>query len=1008
MLTGHIATISYTPAKGTAVGTYTNGFYGDNLRIMAGQKNVTINYDLKEKTSGALFILEIQESYTVTWKNWDGTVLETDEDVPYGTLPSYDGETPTRVEEGITYTFDGWDPEVAEVTADAVYTAKFTSSVNTYTVTFNANGGTGSMDPMSFSYDEEKTLTANAFTREDYHFIGWNTQQDGSGTTYTDQASVKNLTTENNVTVTLYAQWTQNPVWTVTFAANNGTDAQTTQSVPEAIAAQLAANTFSYEGYRFSKWNTKADGSGTDFAADAYVTLYADLTLYAQWTAVSYEIRYELNGGALADGVTNPANYTIESSAVTLNNPTKTGYTFVGWTGTGLTEPSSSVTIPAGSTGNREYTATWTALSYEIRYDLDGGALADGVTNPEIYTIESGAITLNNPTKTGYTFAGWTGTGLTSATQTVTIPAGSTGDREYTATWRANRYTVAFSANGGTGTMDPMSFSYDEEKTLTANAFTREGYHFLGWNTQLDGSGTTYTNQASVKNLTTEDNATVTLYAQWTQNPVWTVTFIANNGTADQTAQSVPDSVETALAANTFSYEGHSFSRWNTSADGSGTDYADNASVTLNADLTLYAQWTVNTYTVTWKNYDGTVLETDENVPYGAMPSYDGEEPVHEPEEGVSYVFDGWDPEVTKVTGDAVYTAKFTGSVNTYTVTWKNYDGAVLETDENVPYGAMPSYDGPEPTREDPEGRLIYTFVGWDPAVTAVTGDAEYTALFTSDGRIYQIKVTSNEYGTAYALPEEGQTGTEVTLFATPKANCQFVKWVVVKGDVTVNDDKFVIMYSDVEIQAVFEAIENPFDMEVTIYNIMDNGKKGAPEDIADTHLDPTLILMSVEHETSGKFNGGFTVHPKEYQIKTTVTFANEVPDISSALYEVIAEGLPKLVSSAGKEDNKYLLTSNAWINSEGGITLNLIWTDKNRVPDNEVYVFPLPEDEIGAYKMDPWGKKEYLIFHTYDICMRWLGDDGLCSGYERCFHKELPYIYDKNKIRYGYDWQQP
>ena len=345
--------------------------------------------------------------------------------------------------------------------------------------------------------------------------------------------------------------------------------------------------------------------------------------------------------------------------------------------------------------------------------------------------------------------------------------------------------------------------------------------------------------------------------------------------------------------------------------------------------------------------------------------------------------------------------------IPTYTVTWKNYDGTVLATDQ-VPLGSIPVYKGETPTREDPEGRVVYTFAGWEPEVTEVSGPVEYTAVFTSADKIYQVKVTSNEYGTAYAIPTEGPAGTEVTLFATPNDNCQFVKWQVVKGDVTVNDNKFVIMHSDVEVQAVFEVIENPFDMKVTINNIMGTGTKGAPKDISKTHLDPTLILKSDVHETSGRFNGGFTVHPGEYQIMSIVTFANEVPDISSALYAVLAEGLPKMVSSARKEDNKYRLTYNAWINNEGGITINLIWTDRTWNPDNEVYVFPLPEDEIGAYKMDPWGNKEYLIFHTYDICMRWLGDDGLCSGYERCFHKELPYIYDGNKIRYGYDWGQP
>ena len=178
--------------------------------------------------------------------------------------------------------------------------------------------------------------------------------------------------------------------------------------------------------------------------------------------------------------------------------------------------------------------------------------------------------------------------------------------------------------------------------------------------------------------------------------------------------------------------------------------------------------------------------------------------------------------------------------------------------------------------------------------------------------------------------------------------------------------------------------------------------------DINRTHLDPAIILKGSENETSGKIDDGITVRPGTKQIKTTAAFANKVPEISGARYEVLLEGLPKYVSSAGKSDNKYRLTYNAWINDKRSeITINLIWTDRTWKPD-EQYAVPLPEDEIGAYKIDPFGNKEYLLFHTYDICMSWLGNETLCSGYERCFHKEVPYIYDGNKIRYGYDWAQP
>ena len=166
---------------------------------------------------------------------------------------------------------------------------------------------------------------------------------------------------------------------------------------------------------------------------------------------------------------------------------------------------------------------------------------------------------------------------------------------------------------------------------------------------------------------------------------------------------------------------------------------------------------TEETYTVTWVNEDGTVLETDENVAYGTMPEYNGETPVKAGDAQYSYTFKGWAPEVSEVTADITYKAVYEQTVNEYTVTWKNWDGTVLLAN-SVPYGTVPTYSGEQPVREG-DAEHNYTFSGWTPEITAVTGDAEYTAVFTENINTYTV-VWNNWDGTELERDENVSYGT--------------------------------------------------------------------------------------------------------------------------------------------------------------------------------------------------------------------------------------------------------
>lgn len=139
-----------------------------------------------------------------------------EEDYLKGTMPSFKGSTDKAPDDGYRYTFTGWSPEVVVAEEDATYTAQYSATARVfYTITFNANGGEGSMEPQRFEVGVDTALNTNAFTRENYNFIGWNTAADGSGATYADEGAILELTGD----MTLYAQW---QFWNGWFTDVNG------------------------------------------------------------------------------------------------------------------------------------------------------------------------------------------------------------------------------------------------------------------------------------------------------------------------------------------------------------------------------------------------------------------------------------------------------------------------------------------------------------------------------------------------------------------------------------------------------------------------------------------------------------------------------------------------------------------------------------------------------------------------------------------------------------------
>ena len=454
---------------------------------------------------------------------------------------------------------------------------------NTYTISFNGNGKTGgSTASMSMTYDTAKNLTANGFTKTGHSFNGWNTKSNGSGTSYKNKQSVKNLTSANGATITLYARWT--PIkYTVKYDANGGSGAPGNQTKTYGVALTLSSTKPTRTGYTFSKWNTKADGTGTNYNSGAKYTGNANLTLYAVWTPITYTVTYNANGGSGA-----PGNQTkTYGVALTLSStkPTRIGYTFSKWNtkadGTGTNYNSG-----AKYTGNANLTlyAVWTPITYTVTYNANRGSGAPG-NQTKNHGVD---LTLSSirPTRTGHTFVKWN-TKADGSGANYNSGAKYTGNANLTlyAVWTPNKYTVKYDANGGSGAPGNQTKNHGVDLTLSSTKPTRTGYTFSKWNTKADGTGTNYNSGAKYTG-----NANLTLYAVWT--PIkYTVKYDANGGSGAPGNQTKTYGVALTLSSTKPTRTGYTFVKWNTKSDGTGTNYNSGSQYTGNANLTLYAQW---------------------------------------------------------------------------------------------------------------------------------------------------------------------------------------------------------------------------------------------------------------------------------------------------------------------------------------------------------------------------------------------------------------------------------
>jgi uncharacterized repeat protein (TIGR02543 family) len=383
------------------------------------------------------------------------------------------------------------------------------------------------------------------------------------------------------------------------------------------------------------------------------------------------------------------------------------------------------------------------------------------------------ALSINTFSYTGHTFSGWNTAANGSGTSYADGSSYSFGASvTLYAQWSADFFAVTFSANGGSGSMTAQS---DNTTTaLSANSFTYSGYTFSGWNTQANGSGTSYAGGASYG-----FGASVTLYAQWAID-VYTVTFDANGGTGSMSSES-SSSPET-LSTNTFTRSDYTFSGWNTQANGSSTAYAGGASYGFGASVTLYAQWEIDVYTVTFDANGGTgSMSSESSSASEALSvntfSYSG------------YTFSGWNTQAngsgTAYAGGASYA--FSSNATLY-AQW-TADVYTVTFDANGGTGSMSSESSssPKTLSTNTFTRSDYAFSGWNTQAngsgTAYAGGASYA--FSSNATLYaQWSATSAPVVTLSPTSQVVLSGTTATFTASASGSpSPSVQWSVSSND---------------------------------------------------------------------------------------------------------------------------------------------------------------------------------------------------------------------------------
>ena len=481
-----------------------------------------------------------------------------------------------------------------------------------YKLIYKPQGGTKCDPEVVIKNQGEEWGPLCVTTKDDSVFKGWNTKKNGRGTTITEHTIV------GEKDVTAYAIWST--YYTITFNEEGGSACNPKTITKESGGKWGTLCAPTKTGYAFKGWRTGQNGEGTKVTNNTVVD--KNLNVYAHWNPY-YTLTYDSNGGSTCENATVTQEKGEEWG--TLCKPTRAGYTFAGW-------KNGSTTVDASSKATADITvkAEWTKAKYTLTYDSNGGSTCSPGTVTKTYNEAWG--TLCAPTRKGYTFAGWK-----DGTTTITETSKATASITVKAQWTKNNYTLTYNSDGGS-TCNPgtITKSYNEAWGTLCEP-TRTGYTFGGWK-----NGTT-----SIT-ATSKATASITVTAQWTKN-TYTLKYDSNGGSTCSPTSITKGYNEAwgTLCAPTKT--GYIFAGWK-----NGSTTVD-ASSKATANITVVAQWSQRTYTLTYDSNGGSTcnpgsITKSENEAWGTLCT-----PTR-----LGYSFGGWKNGSTTITASSKATANIT------------------------------------------------------------------------------------------------------------------------------------------------------------------------------------------------------------------------------------------------------------------------------------------------------------------------------------------------------------